>query len=58
MDAEGFDVLTWRKVPAANVDPDLFTDLTFVDETGRQHQWRTPPWTALSTTSRGLPCGR
>jgi hypothetical protein len=33
-----FDVLTWRKVPAENVDPDLFTDLTFVDE-ARQHQW-------------------
>ena len=32
-------MLTWRKVPAANVAPDLFTDLTFVDEAGRGHQW-------------------
>jgi hypothetical protein len=40
MDAEGFDVLTWRKGSAENVDPDLFTDLTYVDETGRTHPWR------------------
>src|ERR1035437_1930141 len=40
MDAEGFDVLTWRKGFAQDVDPDLFTDLTYVDETGRGHQWR------------------
>lgn len=39
MNAEGFDMLTWRKVPAENVDPDLFTDLTSVDEAGRGHQW-------------------
>jgi hypothetical protein len=40
MDAEGFDVLTWRKGFAENLDPDLFTDLTYTDETGRSHQWR------------------
>jgi hypothetical protein len=40
MDAEGFDVLTWRKVPADDVDPNLFADLTYLDETGRGHQWR------------------
>jgi hypothetical protein len=40
MDAAGFDVLTWRKGSAENVDPDLFTDLTYVDETGRTHPWR------------------
>jgi transposase len=39
MDAEGFDVLTWRKVPADDVDPDLFTDLTYLDEAGRTHAW-------------------
>jgi hypothetical protein len=39
MDAQGFDVLTWRKGFAENVDPDLFTDLTYVDETGRTHAW-------------------
>jgi hypothetical protein len=27
------------KVPAENVDPDLFTDLTSVDEAGCEHQW-------------------
>jgi hypothetical protein len=40
MDAEGFDVLTWRKGPAENVDEGLFGDATYTDETGRTHQWR------------------
>jgi hypothetical protein len=40
MDAAGFDVLTWRKGLADDVHPDLFTDLTYVDQTGRNHQWR------------------
>src|SRR5664280_851757 len=40
MDAQGFDVLTWRKGPAENVDELVFGDLTYVDETGRTHQWR------------------
>ena len=40
MHAQGFDVLTWRKGFAENVHPDLFTDVTYVDETGRGHQWR------------------
>jgi hypothetical protein len=39
MHAAGFDVLTWRKVPAAGVDPDLFTDVTYIDEAGRTHLW-------------------
>jgi transposase len=39
MDAHGFDVLTWRKGVAEDIDPDLFTDLTYTDETGRVHQW-------------------
>src|ERR1035437_7547690 len=40
MDAEGFDVLTWRKGFVENVDPDLFTDVTYADETRRTHAWR------------------
>jgi hypothetical protein len=40
MDAEGFDVLTWRKGSAEDVDEPLFTDLTYVDETGRTNAWR------------------
>jgi hypothetical protein len=60
MHAQGFDVLTWRKVPAANVHPDLFTDLTYVDETGRTTSgWsRTPPWTHQSTPTMCSPCAR
>jgi hypothetical protein len=51
MDAQGFDVLTWRKSLAENLDPDLFTDLTYVDETGRSHQWR------VGDTTVDLPTG-
>jgi hypothetical protein len=40
MDAQGFDVLTWRKGLTDDVDPDLFTDAAYTDETGRRHQWR------------------
>jgi transposase-like protein len=40
MGTQGFDVLTWRKGSAENVDPDLFTDVMYVDETGRTHAWR------------------
>jgi hypothetical protein len=40
MDAQGFDVLTWRKGFADDVDPDLFADAAYTDETGRVHQWR------------------
>ena len=39
MHAAGFDVLTWRKGLAQDVDPDLFTDAAYTDETGRSHQW-------------------
>ena len=51
MDAAGFDVLTWRKGLAENVDPDLFTDVTYVDETGRTHTWR------VADTTVDLPVG-
>jgi hypothetical protein len=49
MDAEGFDVLTWRKGSAEDVDPDLFTDVTYVDEAGLTHQW------AVADTTVDLP---
>src|SRR5665647_3362954 len=51
MDAEGFDVLTWRKGLADDVDPDLFSDLTHTDETGRTHAWR------VADTTVDLPVG-
>jgi len=40
MHTAGFDVLTWRKVPADDVDQALFTDVTHIDDHGRVHQWR------------------
>ena len=44
-------MLTWRKVPAENVEPDLFTDVTYLDEAGRTHQW------AVADTTVDLPLG-
>jgi hypothetical protein len=50
MDAQGFDVLTWRKGSAEDVDPTLFTDAAYTDQTGRTHQWRVADTTVdLST---------
>jgi hypothetical protein len=40
MHAAGFDVLTWRKVPADDIAPDLFADVTYLDDHGRGHCWR------------------
>jgi len=51
MDAQGFDVLTWRKGFDENADPDLFTDVTYVDETGCTHAWR------VADTAVDLPVG-
>jgi Transposase protein/Homeodomain-like domain len=38
--SHGFDVLTWRKGPTDDIEPDAFTDLAFTDDTGRTHRWR------------------
>jgi transposase len=51
MDAQGFDVLTWRKGLTVDVDPDLFTDAAYTDETGRTHTWR------VADTTADLPVG-
>jgi hypothetical protein len=51
MHAQGFDVLTWRKGSAEDVDPDLFTNLTCVDQPGRTHQW------LVGDTTVDLPVG-
>jgi len=40
MAAAGFDVLTWRKGAIEDVPAKEFSDVTFVDETGRGHSWR------------------
>src|ERR1035437_6652993 len=39
MDAADFDVLTWRKGLAGDIDPDLFAGAAYTDETGRTHTW-------------------
>jgi hypothetical protein len=51
MGAQGFDVLTWRKGLAEDVDPTLFTDVAYIDETGRTHAWR------VADTTVDLPVG-
>ncbi|MGB5112705.1 MAG: ISAs1 family transposase, partial [Mycobacterium sp.] len=37
--AAGFDTLTWRKGPIADLDEALFTEHTHTDERGRTHTW-------------------
>ena len=51
MHAAGFDVLTWRKGRTEDIATEEFVDVTFVDETGRQHPWR------LADTIVDLPLG-
>lgn len=41
MAAAGFDVLTWRKGPAADVADEAFADVTYTDDQGRVHVWNT-----------------
>src|SRR5512139_2814567 len=38
--AAGFDTLTWRKGPIADLDAEQFTEHTHTDEHGRTHTWR------------------
>ena len=52
LDAAGFDVLTWRKGPAPDIDPDLFSDLAYTDETGREHVWRVADTTTTLPVSK------
>ncbi len=39
LDAAGFDTLTWRKGPIADIDDTLFAEHTHTDEHGRTHTW-------------------
>jgi hypothetical protein len=51
MHAHGFDVLTWRKVPAADVAPEVFADVSHVDDHGRTNSWRVADTTVDLPTS-------
>jgi transposase-like protein len=51
MHAAGFDALTWRKVPAEDVDQAEFADVTHVDDHGRGHAWRVADTTVDLPTS-------
>lgn len=51
MHSEGFDVLTWRKVPADDIEPNLFTHVTHLDDHGRIHSWRVADTTVDLPTS-------
>lgn len=39
MAAAGFDVLTWRKGAATDVDDDLFAEVIYRDDQGQVHTW-------------------
>jgi len=51
MDAAGFDVLTWRKGPAENIDEAQFVDVTHVDDHARTNTWRVAETTVDLATS-------
>lgn len=51
MHAAGFDVLTWRKGRVEDIDASKFVEVTFLDETGREHACR------LADTTVDLPLG-
>jgi hypothetical protein len=54
MHTAGFDVLTWRKGPADDIDKALFTDVNHIDERGRLHSWRVGNTTVdLATSDAG-----
>ena len=38
--AAGFDTLTWRKGPTADIDERAFAEHAHTDEAGRTHTWR------------------
>ncbi len=38
--AAGFDILTWRKGPTADIDEHKFAEHSHTDEHGRTHTWR------------------
>lgn len=39
MGDRGFDVLTWRKQPADDLEADVFAEVVYRDEHGREHAW-------------------
>ena len=49
LDAAGFDTLTWRKGPIADIAEHSFAEHTHTDEHGRTHTW------ALADTEVELP---
>ena len=40
MSERGFDTLTWRTQPAPDINPALFGEVTFTDDTGQVHTWQ------------------
>jgi hypothetical protein len=53
--AAGFDLLTWRKGPAADLPVEEFTTITCTDDRGpslRSMTSRTRPWSLASATGR------
>ncbi|WP_343212964.1 putative transposase [Arthrobacter sp. H5] len=51
MNAQGFDVLTWRKGNIADIPANLFTGICHTDDTGRTHRW------VAADTTADLPVG-
>jgi transposase-like protein len=51
--AAGFDLLTWRKGPASDVQADAFSTITCADDRGREHEYDLADTTITLTISQG-----
>jgi transposase len=51
--AAGFDLLTWRKGPASDVQADVFSTITCADDRGREHEYDLADTTITLTISQG-----
>ena len=51
--AAGFDLLTWRKGPAPDVQADKFTTITCADDRGREHEYDLADTTITLTIREG-----
>ena len=49
----GFDPLTWRKHPAPDIDPALFGEVRFTDDTGLVHTWQAADTTVQVPLNQG-----
>jgi hypothetical protein len=56
--AAGFDTMTWRKGPTADIDEHAFAEHAHTDEAGRTHTWRLADTTVTLDITEGPRAGQ